>query len=51
MRIALYIAVLIMIIAAPGALRAQPVMEPYYPGFAGLPPYEILAIVRSSSIP
>ena len=42
MKIALYIAALIMTIAAPGALRAQPVMQPY-PGFAGLPPYEIFA--------
>ena len=50
MKIALYIAVLIMTIAAPGALRAQPVMQPYYPGFAGLPPYEILAIVRSAGL-
>jgi hypothetical protein len=49
-KIALYIAVLIMTIAAPGALRAQPVMQPYYPGFAGLPPYEILAIVRSAGL-
>jgi hypothetical protein len=49
-KIALYIAVLIMTITAPGALRAQPVMEPYYPGFAGLPPYEILAIVRSAGL-
>ena len=50
MKIALYIAVLFMTIAAPGALRAQPVMQPYYPGFAGLPPYEILAIVRSAGL-
>jgi hypothetical protein len=50
LKIALYIAVLIMTIAAPGALRAQPVMQPYYPGFAGLPPYEILAIVRSAGL-
>jgi hypothetical protein len=49
-KIALYIAALIMTIAAPGALRAQPVMQPYYPGFAGLPPYEILAIVRSAGL-
>jgi hypothetical protein len=50
LKIALYIAVLIMTIAAPGALRAQPVMQPYYPGFAGLPPHEILAIVRSAGL-
>jgi hypothetical protein len=50
LKIALYVAVLIMTVAAPGALRAQPVMEPYYPGFAGLPPYEILAIVRSAGL-
>jgi eukaryotic-like serine/threonine-protein kinase len=50
LKIALYIAVLIMTIAAPGALRAQPVMQPYYPGFAGLPPYEILASVRTAGL-
>ena len=50
MKLALYVAALALSLASSAALRAQPVMQPFYPGFAGLPPYEIVTIVRSAGL-
>jgi hypothetical protein len=50
LKFALYIAALVLGLASATTLRAQPVMQPFYPGFAGLPPYEIVALVRSAGL-
>jgi hypothetical protein len=48
MRFALHVVACVLSLALAGALRAQPLMQPYFPGFAGLPPHEVLALVRSA---
>lgn len=49
MKVALCIAALVLGLA-PSSLHAQPLMQPFYPGFAGLPPQEIMALVRSAGL-
>ena len=48
MRFALYVALSAVCLSWAGGLRAQPMLQPYYPGFSGLPPHEVLALVRSA---
>ncbi len=50
MKFALYVAAVVLTLASAATLDAQPVMQPFYPGFAGLPPYEIVALVRSAGL-